>query len=679
MVDVSRTIAQLISISADNTTGNYTNQNMRDVIVTMQSRTPQLRSTDSEFGAIGDGSSHPLSGIAAFAAATSPAGLAAIVVPGGSTPYSWATNSIYGLTFTKVTSAATASGSTLSFGTTTVGMAGDLQNPAQYLVVGMVVTGTNIPANTTISTITFTSGTPNAIDGPLAGTITLSAAVTGGGVASGATITFTYSSTLMQALEMDWVGIQACEFACGLPTLGARHYTPAGSYIMNRTLIRSDTPVSQYMTHQSSWTGDGMVNTRLTWPTDLGWGTWAVTCADRFNPAILAFSDMRDIGVFGPGNGTTMGVAGCKMQGLATSTDFFAFRVSCQSFYAGVNIINDHQQFVACFFQNNFYNVYFAPYASQNTGDQSFIDCFMDGPTWASVAVAGTNQIVAAHFERCHMGFGPYCFYKEAGATTNFLINSLFIRVSMEAFGNGAIYDSNSTGLIAGCSFINHDMALDINNIYEIASRTTFAAIYCANMNNCQFSGEADPYTAGYNRTTRPYTLGVIASQAGITTTSFGNAGNLVAVGTTAFPAVQAAFGMDGTATWSWGALCGSWRTSSGAITAGNFVSMTNFGFAIAPSATNPAIIGMAYYGASGSPPAGFCIAVVERGGVATANKHTSTDVLAAGTYVQIFSNTVGNIVAFNSGARTSTVGIVWNATTSGQTTVAIQVLLTGP
>lgn len=677
MVDTPQSIAGMQSGYFQDAQPNFSivPSRQRNFVQTLQKRTPELRSTDPEFGAIGDGSTHPLSGIAAFATATSPAGLAAITV-GGNTPYSWATNALYGLTFTKTTSAATVSGTTVTLGTAIgSGLAGDLQNPANYLVSGMGVTGTNIPANTTISAITFTSGTPNKIDGPLAGTFTLSNAVTGGGITNGQTLTFSYTSALMQALEMDWVGIQAAEYAAGLPANGQRHRTPAGTYILNRAIVRSDTPVGQYLTHQSSWMGDGMIATFLTWPADLGWGTWAVTPPDRYSPGNLAFSDMQQMTLFGPGVGSTMGATTCKMHGLAVNVDFVAIRVMCQGFYSGLNITADHQYFINCYFQNNYHGVYFAPYAAQNTGDQSFTDCHMDGNKFASVCVSGTNQIVAATFIRCHTGFSPYCFYKETGSITNFIINSTFIRTSQEAFGNGCYWDENAAGLISGCVWQGCDMALDTTNTYEITANSTFAAMYVGNMSNCQFFGEVDPYTQGYNRGTHPYTLGIIVAQQGLANMWFSNAATLVLVGTSTFPAVRSAFAVVGCdIRWDSGQSRGTFRTCSGALTAGVFVGMTNFGTAIAINATNPFPIGLNVYAISGSIAS--ALAAVTYDGIATVNKTNTTDVITAGKAIQINSTTDGSVVTYSSG---NIVGIVWNATGSSDTTLIAELSLRGP
>jgi hypothetical protein len=622
--------------------------------------TQTILSTDPIYGALGTGSSYPLSSIAKFSGITTLAALAGVTTLGGATPYTWVTNSAYGLTFTKTTSAQTTSGTTLTFSN----LSGDLANPAQYLVVGMLVIGTNIPSGATIAAISFNGVTPNASDGPLGGTITLSSAVTGT-VSSGQTITFTYSPSLIQALQMDWLAIQAAEVAAGAAPLGAQHKTPAGNYQINRTIIRSDTPVGDFQTNQSSWFGDGMIATRLTWITDSGYGTWAISPSNRTVGGNIAYSEQRDMSVWGPASSPPMGNPGCYMHGIAVSRDFFGLRLSVRQFYSGLNLVNDHQNLIECFFQGNFFNVYFAPYASQNTGDQSFIDCYCDGSTGASFACAGTNQIVTALFERCHSGFGPYAFYKEAGSQLNFLINSLFARVSMEACGNGGIYDSNSTGLISGCEFISTDIALDTTNTYEISTNPTHAAIYAGYLENCFFHGEADPYTAGYNRATHPYNLAIIAGQSGISNSKFWNAANLLVAGTNAVPSLYSGSALVGQdVLWDSGVARGTFRTVSGAITAGNFVSMTNYGLAIAVNSTNPGIIGLAMQSATGGT-AGACIAICDAG-VATVNKTNPTDVLTAGNYVQIHSSSDGSIVAFNPSSRTTTVGLIWNAAAGG-------------
>lgn len=664
MVDTSRTIARLVTISADNTTGNYTNQNLRDVIVTILSRTTQLRSTDPEFGAIGDGSSHPLSGIAAFSTATSPAGLAAIVVEGGATPYSWATNANYGLVFTKNTSASTSSGTVLPFSN----ISGDLANPMMFLAVGMTVTGTNIAGGSVINSISFTSGTPNLIDGPLAGTITLNNAITGT-VGNAATLTFSYSSTMIQALQMDWLGIQAAEFAALNGVAGGHHYTPAGVYLMgSRPVLRGTTSGA----NASFWTGDSEA-TKLSWSTDAGPGTWAVVPPNLTN----GFEDYRDVmcdmWLVGPGNGGTMGTAGNNMQGLVLGSKARAWNIRTEGWWAGQVIIGDHQQWYSCKSSNNFINWYYGPLSGQNNGDHLFWGCYGDGATWASVGVSGTNSITYTDFKRCHFGFAPWAFYKFSGTNTNFFIASLFERVSQESCGVEVWHDENASGLIDGCTFINCDWALDPSGAtYYITGQTMHGMVYVGNMSNNWFQGERDPYTTGYNRATHPATC-FIQTQGNISDTFFGSAGGLISNASSSVPAILGGllFGVRFDA----GDYSGFFRSTGGfSLTAGVAVTNQDFGTAVPLNGTHIAPIGVNFTATTGAQAA----AIVDKG-VINVNKHTSTDVIASGTYVQIFSGSDGTVVAFNSGARTSVVGIVTQATTSGPTTVQVDILLKGP
>lgn len=644
-----------------------------DFIQTLESRTPRFRSTDPEFGAAGVGASIPIVTLPTFAGVSTPAQLASVSL-GGNTPYVWAANPAYGLAFTKTTSALTSSGNVLSFSN----IAGDLTNPMQFLVLGMGVSGPNIPSGAIILDINFTSSTPNAIDGPLAGTIVLSANVLGT-VASGATISFTYTPSMIQALQVDWLGEQAAEYAAGLTNSGGIHWSPAGSFIMSRPILRSDTPIGQVNTHQSLWMGDGKVGTQLFWPNDLGPGVWAITPLNRMNAGTNARSEIRNIGLVGPNAGSAMGVAACAMHGLALSKNAQVQDVSSQAFYSGINIIGDHHKLRECIIQNNFYNLYWGPLNGQTTGNSIVRDCQLDGTTMASVGVAGTNQIVTALFSGNHMGFGPYAFLKETGAVTNFLINSKLDRVSMEACGNGAIVDTNPSGLISGLVASSFDMALDMTNAYEDTSRGSYAMIYPGNMNSSTFNGEANPYTSGYNRASHPLSVAIIAAQQSLAKCHFGNATSLISAGSPSFPAVAANFAMLGDdITFDAGSARGVFRTTyPTAIASGTFVSLTDFGLAIPQSAANSAIVGLAAHGTSGAIPAGAIPLITDGFGVAA--KHTATDVIAAGNYVQVSAGFDGKVSPFNASARTTVVGVTWHGTASGDTTVELSVSIKGP
>lgn len=645
--------------------------NEQNFIATLQTRTPTFRSTDPEYGAVGDGTSRPISGIAAFSTATSPASLAAIVV-GGATPYSWATTAAYGLTFTKTTSASTTSGTTLTLGS----LSGDVTKPMQFLVVGMSVTGTNIPANTVISSIAFTSGTPNKIDGPLAGTVVINNAVTGT-VSSGATLTFAYTSTMIQALQVDWLGIQAAEFAAEQNgTFGGHHVTPAGLYVMSRPILRN---VGAGFANQSMWTGDGMGPTCLQWFTDLGPGVWVVAPGSRDPFGNIGYGDIRDMFLIGPGVGSTMGASTCKMHGLALGTRDYCSRVMVQGFYSGFNIVGDHQKAISCFGNNNYFGVYFAPYAAGTKGDQAFIDCDFSGNTMASFGVSGTNEIGYALIQRCHTGFGPYGFYKETGADTNFVINSILQRLSIEAVGNGAFYDENAAGLFAG-NMAWMDVALDTTGTtYYYSGNTVFGMFYFGNIQNCEFRGEVDPYTAGYNRATHPLTTGIIVCQQGCSRTKFFQATNLILTGTTTFPAVVTGTPIIGPdVRWDSGMAAGTFRSSfTSVVTAGKFVAQGAVGIATNPS-SNLGIIGMAIYGASGSITTA-AVAVQDYGYTVQPIKHTTADTWAAGAWLQVFSSSDGTVVAFNSGARTCTVGRSWFASAGTDTTAYMEIDIKGP
>ncbi|QOY92339.1 hypothetical protein [Paludibaculum fermentans] len=141
--------------------------------------------------------------------------------------YYYVPASVRGMPYTqsKATNAATAAGNNvLHFATTAI--------PANYIGgfrsdFGYTVTGTNIPANTTVTSFDATS-------------VTLSANVTGSGIASGASITFTTLPT-----QPPWVEItqaQACEYASSVVSYSARQsFNADGSRFMviARTLLNT--------------------------------------------------------------------------------------------------------------------------------------------------------------------------------------------------------------------------------------------------------------------------------------------------------------------------------------------------------------------------------------------------------------------------------------------------------
>jgi hypothetical protein len=467
---------------------------------TVSSRLPADRSAEHwdalDFGALGTNTATTIGTTYASGQTNTLANFAAISI-NSATPFAWVTNPSYGLTFTMNTSVAQGSaGTLLTFKESLSGINGwsatvaTWQDPAHgnYLVApGMLVSGSCIAANTTVSSVDRTAGDANY------GTITLSQS-TSSACANNTAITFTISATQFRALTLDWLGIQAAIAAASGPTpaspppycpltspSGQAVYIPSGNYVVNHSLINPGCITDTYQQIPNiDVFGDGVATTRIIWNSDLGTDMCGIAEATRgsSSTSLSRYHDFRLIGPFVSG---VLGTAPNKMDGICITQTAGIYNIRADSFRAGINGIRDHWFVHHSVLTNNGYGIYFAPYAS-SIGNQDIDDTDMAGNTIASFGIAATDAIDGSTLTHIHTGFGPYGFYGEAAPTTvsnpiSMITNTVFKNVFIEAVGDAWIYGPNNNDVVAGNTFIEGGFSsVGVTNI--IASTTPKAVIY---------------------------------------------------------------------------------------------------------------------------------------------------------------------------------------------------------
>ena len=395
----------------------------------------------------------------------------------GSTPYTWMTNPAFGLTFSMPTSADQGgAGTSLTFLRPLTGInnwaasvaAWQAPGSGNYLLkTGMQVSGSCIAAGSTVAAVGRTPGVTGY------GTVTLSQP-TSTDCTSGAVITFTIAPSQLQALTMDWLGIQTAMAAAWQNSqAGGSVYMPGGNYIINHSLINAGGVVdTTFNVPNLDVRGDGVAETRLTFPSDLGGDACAILSGGR-GVGLTSLSTYHDFRILGPSYSRVIGTMPSQMDGVCVGADDKVYGLSVSNMRSGVNGVKDHWAVRDVTLSNNGYGIYFAPYSS-TIGNQVIEDSTLVGNTMASIGVATTNQIDASLVSNVHTGFGPYGLYYEtntgnvSNGLNNILTNSTLTNVYIEAIGNGWIYGSGGKGAVIRNVFINGGPS-------DVGSQTNYA------------------------------------------------------------------------------------------------------------------------------------------------------------------------------------------------------------
>ncbi len=348
-----------------------------------------------DFGATGNGSSTTIGTAYGNTATASLATFAAQSIS-GNTPFSWMTLPQFGLQFSMATSIDQGrAGTVLTFLENLTGINNWMasvalwQDPAHgnYLLQpGMLVTDSAgaITSGTTVSSVNRTPGTGY-------GTVTLSKASTAD-VPSGDTITFTIAPAQLQALSLDWLGIQSALAAAWQGAVGGTVYIPSGNYMVNHSLVNAggitDTSASA---PALTVRGDGRNTTRLTYTTDLGQDACGILGGGR-GVGTSGESSYQGFRMIGPRVNLVLGTSPNGMDGLCVGAVDTVRDFRADSMHAGINLMRDHITIQNVVLPNNGYSVYWAPY-SPTTGGVAIKDGTMVGDTIASIGVATTDAI----------------------------------------------------------------------------------------------------------------------------------------------------------------------------------------------------------------------------------------------------------------------------------------------
>ena len=503
-------------------------------------RTLAARAADTfnvkDYGALGTGTattigtSYGLNNAACGSVSTAPACLAAFAAyttPSGATPFAWATNSAFGLTFQMTPTGSSATtvqtfieslgNNFLGWNTNGVALWQDPANASYILASGMSVSGCGLPNGTTIQiptgggvSIGRTPGVTASGSGSSAvagyGQIILTAAPS---AACTTPLTFTIAPAQLQALTLDWLGIQTAMAQAWLGNFGGHVHIPGGQYWINHSLVNaaSMTDINQNTTRGLDIGGDGEANTRISTLVDLGTDACVFTNATRgynysTNTHFVSDTYYHNFRLDGPGGWTLVrGQAPNNLDGICITAADKISDVTVSGMHAGVNTLNDHWMIHKLTATNNGYGIYFAPFTS-TMGNDVLSDVSDGGNTIASIAVSTSNQIDSAIMRNLSVGFNPYGFYREARTAnitsqmTGFITQSELDYVFVEAIGQSYIYGEYAScyGSGFGCdvggnTFVGGDPVVAGDPGWAILDQTgkpvpAKALVYVSSFNN---------------------------------------------------------------------------------------------------------------------------------------------------------------------------------------------------
>jgi hypothetical protein len=553
---------------------------------------PPVGVTDMEparFGTFGDGKSHPIGS----AYGGSLMSLAAHVGVGGLRPFAWVTDAVYGLAFVRAISTDQVHpGLELRFASTAglIGSGGEIIEP------GMTASAACLPRGDAVRSV---APTVVVLEHPSTAACIL-----------GTAITFTVSAEQVQALEADWLGLQAAIAAAHeLPTGGAVHIAH-GTYVVNRPLVNPGATVDQYsLGHQVDEYGDGVGQTRIVFARDLGPGACGLGEADR-GIGSNTRARIRDLRLIGPG---VAGAVEPAMDGFCIGAKELIRRVRADGFHAGVNVLEDHWEIQDSEFAGNFYGIYLAP-GGDTFGNGVLRDVFPVGNRMASIAIASSNVLDFATLQNVHLGFGPYGFYREARPAAGgrmldgFITDSLLENVWGESIGDGYVFGENgSNDRVQHNVWINSAPVMDTAAAYRLHDRVPEALVRVGAWIDNEMIASDFGNPSNYNAVSRA----IIEASDNIQGNAFGRAPDMVRLSSAAKPALVAPVVLFNRFTT--GQAEGRFMVANKPVSAGEILSEAGYDHA------EPAAVGRVLAGVAMSPAAaGEVLAVGDRGLVRT-------------------------------------------------------------
>ncbi len=310
-----------------------------------------------------------------------------------------------------------------------------------------------LPTNTTItavgpSSITLSAPTTGALVAgyPLAfaggGSVVLSTP-TSSACASGTSLTFALSNTQAQAVDMDWLGLEAAAIQAQATGAGTVH-VPVGHWMLNHMLVMPNS-ASQYV----RLVGDGKLSTVFQAMQDTGYGSCLIGEGNRSQSSGNVSAEYTDFAMQGPNYGNTTGITPAAMNGLCQGGHSTAKHLDIRFFFAGINSTLDHQVIEDVWSQNSWAGWEYGG-NQYNIGNQKTVNDYFTGNSFASVLVDWGVVLDVWHAEQVLLGFGPYGIVHGAapyGMTPprGLMTNGHLEVVQCEACGDAFLYGQNFT------------------------------------------------------------------------------------------------------------------------------------------------------------------------------------------------------------------------------------------
>lgn len=221
-----------------------------------------------------------------------------------------------------------------------------------------------------------------------------------------------------------------------------------------------DSAISIATSQQIILEGRGMKSTTFQWSSDTGAGTFAL---DKTGTTSQQGHEIRNLRFLGPGGSVTP-TPGTKptatMDGINHGGDWKLKDCEVVGFRNGVTMAEDHSSVENCRIKNNFYGVFF-PNNPIRTDNHYFKKCEITANALTSVGIGGDGaRLAQTHFDHCHFGFSPWCFYRETHVSGGFCSELVLTNPTFEQYGNGVFCDetyaatAGASGSLAGLRII---------------------------------------------------------------------------------------------------------------------------------------------------------------------------------------------------------------------------------
>lgn len=206
-----------------------------------------------------------------------------------------------------------------------------------------------------------------------------------------------------------------------------------------------------------------------------------------------------------------------QIDGIRFGANDTAINLNVQGMNAGYTIQGDHNNLYNCWGQINAKGLRHIAPNPADLGNNTFIGCKFDNGALCSVAVAPGSTTQGDLYAETHMGFSPYCLYKEgvgSGTHANqplgeqFIDTCVFQMCFFESIGNGVAYDPSAQSIIsnnvweglmgAGWTFITSGSP-DVRNgnIYCIQSQPADWNFSCGGLAENRIIGSGSGFGPG--------------------------------------------------------------------------------------------------------------------------------------------------------------------------------------